>query len=72
MGTSREITGIRKSQRQLNKKEKDYKVMNEGAGQVHTLGSTEFSAHVPSRRHGKEDLFLCITRTDIHTDYTEY
>ena len=63
-GTSREITGTRRSQRQLDKKKKDYKAINEGADQVLTPGNTEFSAHVASGSHGKEDLKFSILCTE--------
>ena len=47
-------TGTRRSSR--TKKSKDYKRIHEGADQVLSEGNTEFSAHVASDSHEKEDL----------------
>ena len=62
--TSRERIGLRRSERQKQKKKKDYKVMNEDSEQLLTAGNTEFSAHVASGRHGKEDLRFSVLCTD--------
>ena len=59
-----EKQGPRRSERQKNKKKKDYKIMNEGSDQVLTEGNTEFSAHVASGRHKKEDLRFSILCTE--------
>ena len=61
---SRERIGPRRSERQKQKKNKDYKVMNEGSDQLLPEGSTEFSAHVASGRHRKEDLRFSVLCTD--------
>ena len=61
---SRERIGVRRSERQKQKKKKDYKAMNEDSEQLLTAGNTEFSAHVASGRHGKEDLRFSVLCTD--------
>ena len=52
----------RKSSR--TKKKVDYKAMQSGSNQQLTLGNTEFSAHVASDTHNKEDLQFQILCTD--------
>ena len=47
---------LRRSERQKDKKRKDYKTVSEGSDQLLTKGSTEFSAHVASDVHVKSDL----------------
>ena len=44
---------VRRSTR--GKVKKDYKAMHEGSGQILTEGNTEFSAHVATEEHRKED-----------------
>ena len=56
--------GTRRSERQKDKKKKDYKVINDGSDQILSEGSTEFSAHVASDRHSKDDLQYRILCTD--------
>ena len=56
--------GTWRSERQKDKKKKDYKVINDGSDQILTEGSTEFSAHVASDRHSKDDLQYRILCTD--------
>ena len=63
-GTSNEIQGPRRSERQKAKKKQDYKIMNEGSDQTLTEGNAEFSAHVASGRHRKEDLKYSILCTE--------
>ena len=58
----REPSGLRRSKR--NVKRKDYKTMHEGTNQALTEGSTEFSAHVASDTHEKEDLQYSILYTE--------
>ena len=54
--------GSRRSSR--SKKRVDYKTMNSGENQLLTEGSTEFSAHVASEAHEKEDLKFEVICTD--------
>ena len=61
---SNEVQGPRRSERQKAKKKKDYKIMNEGSDQALTEGNTEFSAHVASGRHEKEDLKFSVLCTE--------
>ena len=58
--TGREPT--RKSSRTMKKK--DYKTMHEGGQQQLTEGSTEFSAHIASDTHTKDDVEHKILMTD--------
>ena len=60
--TSHQRTGTRRSKR--TKKRIDYKAMNEGSEQQLTEGNTEFSAHVATDSHRKEDLQYKILFTD--------
>ena len=57
-----EQQGTRRSSR--TKKQKDYKRIHEGADQVLSEGNTEFSAHVASDSHEKEDLQYSILCTE--------
>ena len=59
-----EKVGTRRSERQKDKKKKDYKVVNEGSDQILSEGNTEFSAHVASDRHSKDDVQWRILCTD--------
>ena len=59
-----EKVGTRRSERQKDKKKKDYKVINEGSDQILSEGNTEFSAHVASDRHSKDDVQWRILCTD--------
>ena len=54
--------GTRRSSR--TKKTKDYKRIHEGADQVLSEGNTEFSAHVASDSHEREDLQYSIVCTE--------
>ena len=51
-----EPLGTRRSARQKAKKKQDFKALQEGSNQVLSEGNTEFSAHVASDAHEKEDL----------------
>ena len=53
---SEESQGTRKSNRLKEKRKKDYKTIQEGSDQILSEGNTEFSAHVASDVHSKEDL----------------
>ena len=46
------------------KKKVDYKAIQSGTDQQLTLGNTEFSAHVASDRHNKDDLQFKLITTD--------
>ena len=53
---SEEDQGTRRSSRLRDKKKKDYKAVQEGSDQMVSEGNTEFSAHIASDTHSKEDL----------------
>ena len=59
-----EKVGTRRSERQKDKKKKDYKEISTGSDQILSEGGTEFSAHVASDRHSKDDLQFKILCTD--------
>ena len=51
--TPTETTNVRRSTR--TKKKRDYKAMQEGSNQILTEGNTEFSTHVATDEHSRED-----------------
>ena len=57
-----EERGVRRSKRKVTKK--DYRRMHEGTNQILTEGNTEFSAHVASDEHEKDDFEFSILCTE--------
>ena len=57
-----EQSGVRRGKRTMKKR--NYKTMHEGTNQLLTEGNTEFSAHVASAEHQKEDFEYSIIYTE--------
>ena len=57
-----EESGLRRSKRTVRRK--DYRTMHDGTNQILTEGNTEFSAHVASDEHEKDDFEYSIICTE--------
>ena len=57
-----QTTGLRRSKRKRN--QVDYKIMHEGSNQQLTEGNTEFSAHVATDIHNKQDFEFKMLHTE--------
>ena len=55
---------LRRSSRNKDKKKKDYKAVQEGSNQLLSEGSTDFSAHVASDTHEKNELRFTVLCTE--------
>ena len=55
---------LRRSTRNKDKKKKDYKAVQEGSNQLLSEGSTDFSAHVASDTHEKNELRFTVLCTE--------